>query len=257
MPQPIDLGRIQIIKALMDSMKATGNWLGESNMGNTQNRPLPVYPSQYIGAVNEGRNVSNIIPIQEVRGIPENAYGAGTKPAVPPMVGQYIPPEGAGVIGGTPEPSRSSMARPPINFFRDVILPMLPSLISTGVGMAVPGALAGAAGFNQGYGGAMEKEKDRKAEELRQYIKDNQLEDVFEYKGGKLTKADQQVRARDRIVQPRESIDWLTQEATPSATETGKNVEQKFVKPSNIPDSVWNSTTDKQKQEYLETLNGR
>lgn len=51
------------------------------------------------------------------------------------------------------------------NFFRDVILPMLPSLIATGVGVASPQALPGAAGFSQGYGSAIEKERDRTEKE--------------------------------------------------------------------------------------------
>jgi hypothetical protein len=146
MPQPIDLGRIQIIKALMAAGKIPQD-VGVSPQGTFSpnsvsfaNQPIsaPISQSLFNMANQKQPPASNPIQVQPA---------AQPSPIIPPTT----LPQAAGKAKST--------------FFQDVILPMLPSLISTGVGLAVPGALAGAAGFNQGYAGAMEKGRERKYEQ--------------------------------------------------------------------------------------------
>lgn len=147
MPEPIDLGRIQIIKALMDAGKLPPD-VGVSPQGTMYpnsvsfgNAPLAAPISQQIF-----RNANQGVPA-----IPATAQAPVFTQAPTPQI-----PDGMG--------GEEKKQQPKSTFFRDVILPLLPSLIATGVGTAFPGALAGAAGFSQGYGGAMEKGRERQLE---------------------------------------------------------------------------------------------
>jgi len=103
------------------------------------------------------------------------------------------------------------------------ILKMLPSLLATGVGLASGGntnVLAGAAGFSQGYSKELSEQRKMQEEALKQYIKDNQLEDVYIVQDGQLKKTDQQVRSKDRVINQQSGLGWLGDipEMTPPKT---------------------------------------
>jgi hypothetical protein len=176
-------------------------------------------------------------------------------------------PEGFGVRGGTPEPknlprAKGNSATPP------AWASLIPLLAATGVGLVNKNMLAGAAGFNTGYAGGLDKEADRK-------LKKEQMDrmsptytydpDTGEYKE---TGVSVPRGAQIRNLTSKDKMNLLSQILSPeelgslnlgdkSTEDITKGVKDPYVKPANIPESVWNSTSDQQKKEYFETLNVR
>ena len=132
----------------------------------------------------------------------------------------FSPP--TGYVQGTPEQTNFPTALPAIKtpqlddngqttFGRLLSRLGLP-LLSTGVGMAVPGALAGASGFNTGYSGEVAKDREmERKQKLNQGFKDTYTfdPDTGEYTatGVKIPKnaqvrnltSDQQMQLNDKI----------------------------------------------------------
>jgi hypothetical protein len=167
----------------------------------------------------------------------------------------------------------------------EVLKAIAPQLISAGVGMAVPGALPGAAGFSKGYSDSQEAQilaQAKTAEEEAKFKRDKELKSM---EGGtKPTWAQEQKMQMIKDALKRKKVSIAREFGEPldfpltteeEAVRAIQNLgfdptmfskeladsyglkQANFVRPDFVKQEDWDKATDSQKQQFMDLLSGK